>query len=120
MEKENIINKILKFNPGLAWNFKGEFIGYEGYISNNDYRMPYRKYVINNSKYLGIDGGPSPVDLWDYDYCWNIQTLKKTNNNELKTLLGDIKSQDLFYKTLYERYSKPMTIVEFFNSMEIK
>lgn len=115
MNKRELIFKITKLDASLAWNFKGDFWGNKEWESNNDYDMPYRKYVINNSIYLGIDGGPSPVDLWEYNYIWNLERLKKETHINLKKLYKDIKSKDKFYTNLFMNYGKKINILDFFN-----
>lgn len=115
MNKISLINKILKLPANIAFHYQDEFIGTPGWHSNNDYSRPYIKYVDDNSVFIGTTGGPSEASIYDYKYEWKTTELEKSTIKELTQLYNDIKSRGETLSRIYEKYSKEMSMVEFFN-----
>ena len=114
-----IISKIKKLSPQNAYNFQGEYRGDNKWITPFDWERPYVKYVNNNSVYLGIDGGPSPIDIWDYKFSWNTKKLKSASAEELNEMYKALEMENNMWERLHEKYGN-MNIVEFLNTFAQK
>jgi len=118
MNKKALINIILKLDPQSAYYCTGEFIGNKEYRTPfGDWTRPYAQYVNNGSVYHGIDGGPSPVDIWDYKFSWNKKRLKEASVEALQGMCDELTLRNKIMTDIFEKYSG-MNIIEFLNSFK--
>lgn len=117
MSKRDLIRKILKMNPQVAYNFQGEYIESEFLRPWGNWTRPYAQYVNNNSVYHGIDGGPSPIDIWDYKFSWNVQRLRKATIKELEEMIESLTRWSDIWAKLCEKYSG-INIIDFLNHVK--
>jgi len=114
-----IISKITKLSPQNAYNFQGEYVGDPDWITPFDWSRPYAKYVNNNSVYKGIDGGPSPIDIWDYKFSWDKKKLKGASLKELNEMYEALERENNMWVKLHEKYGG-MNIIDFLNTFAQK
>ena len=113
MKKQALINLILRLDPQSAYYCTGEFIGNKEYRTAwGDWTRPYAQYVNNESVYHGIDGGPSPIDIWDYKFSWNKKRLREASAEDLQKMHDELSLRNKIMTDLFEKYSG-MSIVEF-------
>lgn len=121
MNKTTLIYKILKLDPSGAFNHKGDYIDRGDWVDCfGNWTYPFRKYVNYRETVIGTTGGPSEATIKDYHYSWNKTILMKSKVKELIELKKATEQTCNMYKKLFETYSKPMSMYEFFESFNLK
>ncbi len=111
MNKEMLIDSILKLDARSAFNYEGGWVD-----ARMRYTYQYRKYVNYSETVIGDTGGPSRAIIKDIHCSWNRNALLTATNKELIELKKATKRTYKAWKRIYDKYSKPMTMVEFFRS----